>query len=286
MLNDIPLEKIKKCICPSFFKKRPPFLHKGDNGTICLIGGSSGMTGAILLASRAALKIGTGKVLVGFTQNTTPFSIDLQQPELMLNTADHWLKSEIYIDAFVIGCGLGQYNDDYINIINDVIKKFYNKPILIDADGLNLLAKKKIIINKYNHNVVLTPHPLEASKLLGCNLKLIQKYRKDSVIEISNIYKSWVILKGQSTLICNPYGKIIFKNKTGNVGLATPGSGDVLSGIIGGLLAQKINIGEAIISGVWVHGYAADNLVKRGIGPIGLTASELIDEVRYIRNTT
>ncbi|AWD32203.1 Bifunctional NAD(P)H-hydrate repair enzyme Nnr [Candidatus Kinetoplastibacterium sorsogonicusi] len=268
----------------NFFKKRSPFLHKGDNGTICLIGGSESMVGSIILASRAALKIGAGKVLVGFTQSNIPMNIDILQPELMLNSVDFWIKSNIHIDSFVIGCGLGQKND-YIHIINKIIKNNIQKPILLDADCLNLISTRKIILNNFNSNIIITPHPLEASRLMNTDVEYVQKNREKTVIDIANFYKTWVILKGHNTLICNPYGKIIFINKTGNVGLATSGSGDILSGIIGSLLAQKISIEESILSGVWVHGYAADNLVKKNIGPIGLTATELIDEIRNIRNT-
>ncbi len=245
------------------------------------------MVGAPLLAARAALKSGVGKVLVGFAQKKCPINCDLSQPELMLANAEHWLESSISIKAWVVGCGLGQ-DDRAKNLLKYLIECRLGKtPLVLDADALNLLSQKRIDLNSLNKNnsIILTPHVAEASRLLNLTIEQIEINREKSVLSLCNLYnKSWVILKGPKTLICQPNGSILC-NKTGNVGLATSGSGDVLSGIIGSLIAQGLELREAIPGAVWLHGIAAEELSKDFIGPIGLTAGELINRVRRIRNS-
>ncbi|UOF94168.1 MAG: NAD(P)H-hydrate dehydratase [Bordetella sp.] len=277
------LQYINPDILPTVFKKRNSSANKGCFGTICILGGGIGMVGAPLLAGRAALKTGAGKVLIGFAQKKTPLNCDILYPELMLSNAMYWLKSNISINVWVAGCGLGQSNLSKI-LLNYLIK-YQNTPLVLDADGLNLLAKRRISINTQNNlrPIVLTPHPVEASRLLNLTVKQIQSDREGSALALSKLYKSWIVLKGKDTIICQPDG-LIMKNTTGNVGLATSGTGDVLSGIIGSLIAQNISLEEAVPGAVWLHGAAADLLVSQGIGPIGLTAGELSEAVRKLRN--
>lgn len=266
---------------PSLVQPRPEQSHKGTFGTLNIIGSSAGMTGACVLAGMAALKSGCGKVIVGFNQQPLALSLIENAPELMLREATS-LINDSFATAWVIGCGLGVSEDaqSLMNKMLFVIKQ--NKPVLIDADGLNILSQWPQVV-KLTSQTVLTPHPKEASKLLQTTVEEIQTDRCASAQKLSQRYGCWVVLKGHNTVISSPEQQT-WCNQTGNSGLATAGSGDVLSGIIGSLLAQGIPIEEATRSGVWIHGKAADGLVKQGIGPIGLTAHEIIDEVRLIRN--
>ncbi len=269
------------------FKKRPISNHKGNHGTVCILGGSPGMLGSCILAARAALKLGVGKVLIGLAQEKISLDCDLNQPELMIHNAMYWLMSDIKVNSWVVGCGLAK--TDLSMILLDYLIQYREQknPIVLDAGGLNLLAKGYIKFGmiKKIHNLILTPHLGEASYLLNCNIQDIQFDTRNAILEISKHYNNaWVVLKGPTTLICRPDGLVLY-NTTGNVSLATSGTGDVLSGMIGSLIAQGIELEKAIAGAVWLHGSAADLLVNRGIGPIGLTASDLINTAREIRNT-
>ena len=154
-------------------------------------------------------------------------------------------------------------------------------PLLLDADALNLLAVETMFLP---NNVVLTPHPLEAARLLGITVEEVQGNRYLAASNIAERYGSYVVLKGAKTLVCTPDGRIVYENDSGNPGLATAGSGDVLSGLLAALLAQHLPMQDAACAAVWMHGTAAELLAARGIGPIGLTAGEIADAVRELRN--
>ncbi len=281
------MQYISPKIFPRLFRKRPASSHKGSFGTLCILGGNTGMVGAPLLAARAALKSGTGKVLVGFTQNPCPINFDFLQPELMVAHAKHWLLSDLSIKTWVVGCGLGQ---DYLaqTLLKYLMEHRLGKSSLVlDADALNLIAQGRVSLDPSRNDcnsIVLTPHVAEAARLLNVSIEEIEANREKSALALCKNYKTWIILKGERTLVCRP-DEFIYCNNTGNVGLATAGSGDVLSGIIGSLLAQNLGLNEAVPGAVWLHGTAADRLSEENIGPIGLTAGELADSIRKIRNT-
>jgi len=132
---------------------------------------------------------------------------------------------------------------------------------------------------------VLTPHPLEAARLLGCSVELVQADRIDAAKKLARRYSSVVILKGSGTIIAQPDGRIVI-NPTGNASLATGGTGDVLAGACGAFIAQHRDIWQAALAATYLHGAAADNLVQRGTGPVGLSAGELIVEIRHQLNAT
>ena len=275
---------------PTLVQPRPEESHKGTFGTLHIIGGGIGMTGAPVLAGMAALKSGCGKVILGLNQESLGLSLVATAPELMLRYAKDLIE-ERGASAWVFGCGLGV---DYP--AQQLMKALFKEssayqPLLIDADGLNLLSERWNIDGEINCGTirlgtqsVLTPHPKEAARLLGTSVMEVQADRAGSVKRLVEKFGCWVILKGHHTLIASP-DQEIWCNETGNSGLATAGSGDLLSGIIGSLLAQNIPMLEAARGGVWLHGKAADLLVAKGIGPIGLTAHEIIDEVRMLRNS-
>ena len=266
---------------PALFAVRPANAHKGTCGTVAIVGGGPGMVGATLLAGRAALKTGAGKVLIGFAQADCPIPCDPLQPELMLRDAAALFATALPVDAWVAGCGLGT-DAHALRTLEVLFKQRGNTPLVLDADGLNLLASGKLP-PWGNGPVILTPHPAEAARLLQCTTREIQANRQQAGRALAQRHRAWVVLKGAGTLVCRPDGQC-WINRTGNPGLATAGTGDVLAGMMGSLIAQGIALEQAVPGAVWLHGAAADALVAAGIGPVGLTAGELADAVRQLRN--
>lgn len=271
-----------KMYFPALCQPRSPESHKGIFGTLGLIGAQAGMTGAILLAGSSALKCGCGKVWLGFNQSALPLAVIPTQPELMLATAMQLLERSD-ISAWVIGCGLGTNTSAKQLLIQCLLKKHI--PLLLDADALNILAQQPALLADHPHpnNLILTPHPGEAARLLDCKTSDIQNNRHQAVSRLAAQFGAWVVLKGHHSLIASP-NEHIQENHSGNPGLATAGSGDVLAGIIGSLLAQHIPPEQAVNGGVWLHGIAADILIQNGVGPIGLCAGEIADAIRWVRN--
>lgn len=252
--------------------------HKGTFGTLSITGGAQGMSGAIILAGCAALKSGCGKVILRFNQPQLPLPFIECAPELMLRTASDPMDAQA-ITALVTGPGLG-LNTQSCQLAQDAFL-VTDKPLVLDADALTILAGTSGAI--LHDNCVITPHPQEAARLLHTTAADIQADRVAASQTLASQYHCWVVLKGHRSLVASPDGAL-WCNYSGNSGLATAGSGDVLSGIIGSLLAQKLPVQEAVCGGVWLHGAAADECVAAGMGPVGLTAHEIIDYVRLIRN--
>lgn len=264
------------------FHPRDPQGHKGSFGCAAILGGARGMTGAAILAGRAALKTGAGKVMVGLAQTPIPVAYDSVMPELMLHESEELIETANKMDAWAAGCGLG-LSEYARRLLRQLLIKRKEVPLVLDADGLNAIASGEIAPSWGRGEIVLTPHPAEAARLLQTHTHNIQEDRSAAAMALAKKYKAWVVLKGAGTIICAP--DLSWQvNTTGNVGLATAGSGDVLSGILVSLLAQGLPMQTAVLAGVWLHGAAADRLVHQGVGPIGLTAGELADAARHIRN--
>jgi hydroxyethylthiazole kinase-like uncharacterized protein yjeF len=273
---------IDRASLPALFAPRGVDTHKGSFGTVGVVGGGPGMAGAALLAARAALKTGAGKVLVGFAQEASPLACDPLQPELMLRDARSLLEGEWGITAWVAGCGIGT-TALAANTLSELFVLRRGAPLVLDADGLNLLAQGDVKPNWGPGPVVLTPHPAEAGRLLGLSAAQVQADRRDVAWQLAQRFGAWVVLKGAATVVCSPDGSRR-TNTSGNPGLATAGTGDVLAGMLGSLIAQALPFEQAVAGAVWLHGAAADALVGHGIGPIGLTAGELADAARALRN--
>lgn len=260
--------------------KRPLNSHKGRYGDVCIFGGASGMVGAALLAGRAALKLGAGRVLVGLLGEGP--SVDFVQPDLMLRSIGELLERE-NIGAAVIGPGLGQ-SDAALHALSRAIK--IDAPVVLDADALNLVATSKglkTILQQRDQATLLTPHPAEAARLLGLETIAIQEDRIGAAQELASQFNASVVLKGCGSVCAFPEGTWCI-NTTGNPGMASAGMGDVLSGMIGAILAQGAAAHGALLAAVHVHGLAADELVSSGTGPVGLTASETINAARAVWN--
>ena len=252
--------------------------NKGSYGSVAVIGGAHGMRGAPLLAARAALNSGAGRVYALFIEDGPPY--DAGQPELMCRMAAGF---DLNTATLVIGPGLGAspYATDMLAraIASD-------STLLVDADALNQLAANTRLqeaLARRPGSSLLTPHPLEAARLLGCPIEQVQADRVSAARKLATTLNAHVVLKGSGSVIAAPNGDAVV-NTTGNPALATAGTGDVLSGLCGSLLAQGWPLWEAALAGVWLHGMAADVLVTEGAGPIGLTAGELIPAIRVALN--
>jgi hydroxyethylthiazole kinase-like uncharacterized protein yjeF len=255
--------------------------HKGSYGSLGILGGAAGMVGAAWLAGRAALRLGTGRVYVGVMDNAAA-ALDPVQPELMLRSADSVLKLE-HLSALAVGPGMG-LSAAAKGLLKNAIKA--ELPLVLDADALNLLALEPILrraVARRAAPTVITPHPAEAGRLLGIRTAEVQANRVAAALALATRLRCEVVLKGAGSVCASPEGGWQV-NTSGNPGLASAGQGDVLTGITGALIAQGCPAGIALRAAVHLHGVAADELVANGIGPIGLTASEVIDTARRMLN--
>lgn len=236
------------------------------------------MAGAAILSARAALHCGAGRVFIAFCDAGPAY--DSTQPELMCRAASDFDYS---LATLVAGPGLGN-SSDAIGFLTKAI--LANTSVVLDADALNLIAADASLANSVPQRTsptVMTPHPLEAARLLGISGAEVQADRLEAARTLARRFKAIVILKGSGTVIVDANGMVVI-NTTGNPALATAGTGDVLAGMCGALLAQHWSAWEAALAAVWIHGRAADVLVQEGVGPIGLSASELIPAVRCVLN--
>lgn len=271
-------ESLRQALSP-----RPRNFHKGMAGSVGVLGGAYGMVGAAVLAGRAALKLGAGKVFLGLLAEHPP-DLDYNQPELMLRTPRELLEAGI-ISAFAAGPGMGTAKSAE-QMLRDVLDAGVS--LVLDADALNLIAASKTLqarLSKRGAPCVLTPHPAEAARLLACPTAQVQADRLKAAIELAQRYRAVAVLKGNGSIIASPDASWMM-NASGNPGMASAGMGDVLTGMIASLLAQGANARAAAAAAVWLHGAAADALALAGAGPIGICASEVIDAARVLLNKT
>jgi hydroxyethylthiazole kinase-like uncharacterized protein yjeF len=265
---------------PEVFHRRLRAVHKGTYGTLGIIGGGSAMVGAALLAGRAGQRCGAGKVRVGFVSSEHP-AVDMLTPELMLGDASQVLDAGA--DVWAVGCGLGA-DEVALAALERAIDA--NAPLVIDADALNLVAKDSKLrrsLRSRDAATIATPHPAEAARLLNTSVAAIQHDRIEAAQSIARELRAHVVLKGAGSIIAHPDHRWDV-NASGNPALAFAGSGDVLAGMLGACLAQHRDPVAASRIAVCLHGAAADALVARGIGPIGLSGAELIDAARDLLN--
>jgi len=254
--------------------------HKGSFGSVGIVGGAAGMTGAALLAGRAALQLGAGRVYLGLLRKE--LSVDLTQPELMLREADETVEMQ-NLNCLVVGPGLGQ-SPPARSAVARALER--DVPLVLDADALNLLGAHdalKDVCRTRRAATLLTPHPAEAARLLNSTTAAVQADRVHSALELALRYRASVALKGAGTVVATEDGHWSV-NLTGNPGLASAGMGDVLSGICGALLAQSVEPHEALCAAVHLHGRAADVCAEVLGGWIGMTASEVTAAARSLMN--
>ncbi len=277
MAAKLPINALVQSMFLPALPSRALDAHKGNFGSVAIIGGDTGMVGAVLLAARAALFCGAGRVYATFLAENAP-TVDACHPEIMLHSAAT-LTNLARLNCVVIGTGLGQ-SKAAVDLLAFCMTQAV--ALLIDADALNLISQHAPLAKRLKNRqaeTVITPHPAEAARLLNISVEDIQQNRIETAQNLAAKFNVVCVLKGAGSIIASAGGNW-FINTTGNPGLASGGTGDVLSGIIGSLIAQGLSGLAAAKLGVYVHGAAADALVASGIGPVGLTASELAQEAR------
>jgi hydroxyethylthiazole kinase-like uncharacterized protein yjeF len=250
--------------------------HKGTYGNLAVVGGGRGMVGAALLAGRAALRLGAGRVYIDAI-GAPDFRVDPACPELMFRP----LSELDDLHAIVVGCGLGADADGHA-AVSAVLAR--NAPLVADADALNLIAADAELQRRaigHGAPLVLTPHPLEAARLLGSTASAVQADRASAARRLAEHFNCIAVLKGAGTVIARPDGHYAI-NPTGSAALATAGTGDVLAGMIGALIAQGHDAWCSTQAAVWLHGRGAE-----GVGDIGLLADEVagraVEALRRLR---
>ena len=271
--NFVDVSLIKKILKP-----RDPFTHKGDYGHACLIIGSIGLMGAAVLAVKACLRSGAGKV-TAFTAQIGYDILQVSAPEAMTKIAGEKFISSVdaiqKYDSLGIGPGLGVY-EEHKDLLQNVFSS-YKKSMVVDADALNILSQKKDLLNLLPAGSILTPHYVEFERLFGKTGTDTE--RAELALQMSQQYNIYIVLKGHHTLIATPDKKAYF-NSTGNAGMATGGSGDVLTGIVTGLLAQGYSSLDACLLAVFLHGLAGDIAADK-LSQNALIAGDIIDNLGY-----
>ncbi|MDF2654035.1 MAG: NAD(P)H-hydrate dehydratase [Bacillota bacterium] len=263
---------ITKSYVNTLIKKRDRDIHKGDCGKILIYAGSKGMAGAAVLCARAALRTGAGLVRVSVPEELFPI-LQIGIPEATCLSRERLLEDLMQYTAIVIGPGLGVDAKD--GVLIKKILRATDKPVVLDADGLNLLKGELDVMKEARAQLILTPHPGEAARLLERKTAEINGDRLKSAMELASRTGSITVLKGAGSVVATPEGKT-YINTTGNPGMATGGSGDVLSGIIAALAGQGLNRESAAAAGVYLHGLAGD-LAADQMGEYGLIATDIAD---------
>lgn len=279
MPGNLPGHLLDHSILQTALPPRRNNTHKGSFGNVGIVGGADGMVGAALLAGRAALKLGGGRTFVGCLSGA---SVDAAQPELMLRPAADLVALD-GLSVLAVGPGLG-LSDAARTLVASAIGR--DVPLLLDADALNLVAADPRLaeeVARRSGDTLLTPHPAEAARLLGCTTAEVQSDRIANALLLAERYHAAVVLKGAGSVCALPDGQW-FINPSGNPGLASAGMGDVLAGIVAALVAQGCPPVTALLAGVHLHGLAGDRLQEAIGGPVGITASEVTDAARAILN--
>jgi NAD(P)H-hydrate epimerase len=269
--------------------RREPYSHKGDYGKVLVIAGSRGYTGAAALTAEAALRAGAGLVYLAVPESLLPAMeakltevIKLGLPEedgsLVPAALERILEISQDKDVLVVGPGLGQHPQT-VQLVQQLVAQA-SKPLVLDADGLNALEHSLVVLQERKAPTVLTPHPGELARLITKNVDEIEADRVGIARETARQCNSVLVLKGVPTVTATPDGEI-FMNSTGNSGLASGGSGDVLTGCLAGLLAQGLDSLRASVCAVYLHGLAADRL-KPTLGERGMIAGDLLTELPHV----
>lgn len=283
-IEDIKIEESFKFLLPI----RELDSHKGTYGRVAIIGGSRGMTGAPYLASQAALRTGSGLVYT-VVPNYLETIMSVKLTEAIVKSAEDNGKGHftgeslvdilrIIEDKKVVGIGPGfGVDDERLHLIQEIIYN-YNKPMVIDADALNCISKNPDILH-HNKSIIITPHPGELATLLGKTTEDIQENRIFYSKYTSEKYNVIVVLKGSNTIVASPK-EDVYINTTGNSGMATAGSGDLLTGIIASFIGQGLEPTNAARLGVYVHGLAGD-LARIDKGEYGMIATDILENIPY-----
>lgn len=287
----LEVDKNEYCVTDLFeyknlLPKRSPWGNKGTFGKVLVVAGSDEIFGACYLSAMAAYKSGCGMVHI-LTEKNNMYSLQQMLPEALLHFYDgknsedvvNKLKAVINsCDYICAGCGLGT-SDVAVDLMDFLLD--IDKPMVLDADALNIIAKNNWLYRLKSGNYILTPHIMEMSRLSGLSCDEIKKNIVSVAKEFAEKYNVTLVLKDAVSVVSSRHNNT-YINRTGNSGMAKAGSGDVLAGIITGLMAQKMKFYEAACLGVYLHGLSGDVMVKE-TGEYGLLARNLIDGIEIIR---
>ena len=270
---------------PTRLLRRSPDAHKGNFGHIFILASSARFSGAGVLCAEAALRSGAGLVTLGIPKSLNTAMIKIKPKEVMIlplaETKEGTLSINAYqkikdftnnIDVLAIGPGLTE-NRSTQSLVRKVIFNI-NRPTVIDADGLNALIGHLDLLRVMK---ILTPHPGEMARLLGVSIKKVQGHRKETAQKFAKVHKATIVLKGHNTMVVDDKGNL-YINKTGNPGMATAGSGDVLTGMIAAFLGQGLDAFNAAKYAVYLHGLAGDLAAKEKT-QLGMIASDIIEKI-------
>jgi len=283
--EELKVNLVERELVARMFRPRAREAHKGAFGHVLVIAGSSGKTGAAVLAATAALRVGAGLVTLAVpesvhhiveTKTTEVMSVAL--PETEEHTVSYQAERRLCelirrMDVVAIGPGLTTHPET-VRLVNEMISSL-ELPIVADADALNAISLSTLRYAK--RPLIITPHPGEMARLLEISSQEVQHNRLEAVQRTAQVCNTIVVLKGHCTLVADPQGNV-YVNPTGNPGMATAGTGDVLTGMIAGLLAQGLTPVDAAVGGVYVHGLAGDLAVKSK-GEMGLIASDVLEMI-------
>jgi NAD(P)H-hydrate epimerase len=266
------------------FPKRDPAAHKGDFGHVLVMAGSAGYTGAAYMASQAAILSGSGLVTLAIGRSlyqimavkltevmVRPF-FETKDFSLSLLAEKELLAFSEKCTSVVIGPGIS-LNKETQHLVRNLLAKL-DRPVVLDADGITACAQNKDLLKGAKAKLVLTPHTGEMARLTGLDAATIEKDRKDVALRFASLYNTVLVLKGHETVVAGPGGEA-YINRTGNAGMATGGTGDVLSGMVAGFLAQGLAPFEAAVLGTHFHGLAGD-IALRQKGALSLIATDLL----------
>jgi NAD(P)H-hydrate epimerase len=270
---------------PTQLLRRKSKAHKGDFGHVFILAGSSRFSGAAVLCSEGAMRTGAGMVTLGVPKNLNNAIIKIKPKEVMTlplpETKEGTLSANGYgkikdfiknVDVLALGPGLTQ-NKSTRELVRKIISRI-DKPAVVDADGLNALVGH---LNLLQAEKILTPHPGEMARLIGTSVATVQSKRKQIAQRFAKDYKITVVLKGHHTAVADYKGNL-YVNRTGNPGMSTAGSGDVLTGMIAAFLGQGLNAFNAAKYAVYLHGLAGDLAAKKKT-QIGMIASDIIEKI-------
>jgi ADP-dependent NAD(P)H-hydrate dehydratase len=265
---------------------RPRDSHKGRYGTVLVVAGGRGMAGAAALCGAAALRSGAGLVRVATSADVQPvvagfepcymtFPLPCDQDGLVEFDRSRPILERLAGPASLVAVGPGLGQSEGIRKLIRFLIAETDRPLVIDADGLNALAGRRELLSGLERPVVLTPHPGEFSRLTGLEVATVQSDRIQHAAELARDSESLVVvLKGAGTVVTD--GRRYYVNSTGNPGMATGGTGDVLTGVIAALLAQRVSAFEAAQMGVFIHGLAGD-IARDHHGEVGMIAGDIVD---------
>ncbi|RJR16109.1 MAG: NAD(P)H-hydrate dehydratase [Nitrospiraceae bacterium] len=300
----IRINMVQKEDINTLFPARPEYSHKGTYGHVLIIAGSRGKTGAALMAAKACLRTGAGLVTIGIPETLMGAFQSRVTEEMILPLPDKgngtlsYGAAETIFDFLrkmgtVLAIGPGLSADKEISRLVTELVKGSRVPIVIDADGLNAIADNVNLLRKSRAPVILTPHPGEMARLLIQSsivagkdnlLTLIEEDRINIVLNFARQTGTYVVLKGPPTITASPLGEA-YINTTGNPGMATAGTGDVLTGMISAFIAQGLSPADAAMAGVYIHGYAGD-IIAEEKGKNALIASDIIRILPIVLKST